>query len=89
LPGWEHRRTSKDSSKVPNKEGNSAPRLSDAALRVWWNGLSLEARNLPQIELVDLCKAAFPRNSVSRGRIRELDPGRKRGPKPFSGKLTA
>lgn len=89
LPGWENRGTSKDSSKVAKKEGNIAPRLSDAALRMWWNGLSLEARNLPQLELVDLCKAAFPRYSVSRDRIRELDPGRKRGPKPISGETTA
>jgi len=62
------------------------PRVSESVLFAWWNNLDENCRNLPQDDLWQLAKASFPRNSIARDRIRALDPGRKPGPKQFSGK---
>lgn len=72
-----------------NLAAGKAPRLSDAALEVWWKNLDPENRKLPQAKLWELAKACFPRNLVSRDRIRALDPGRKPGPKRLGGKMSA
>lgn len=65
------------------------PRLPDGLLASWWEWLDDGERSLGHDLLWDLARASFPRHSISRQRIRELDPHRKRGPKPIRGKNTA
>ena len=72
-----------------DKAANKLPRLPDAKLIKWWNGLAAGERAQIHDVLRELCQAKFPSHSISRQRIRDLDPGRKRGPKPSSGKMTA
>lgn len=70
----------KSHKKPPNR-----PRLPDALLISWWNGLSDETKVQPiDGALVPLAQASFPNHSISRERVRALDPGRKPGPKPIS-----
>jgi len=71
------------------RKANQGARLPEPALQSWWEWLDDETRALGHDTLLDLCAAAFPRNHISRDRIRDLAPNRKRGPKPFRGKVTA
>lgn len=73
----------------PKPAVDQRPPLSDAMLRSWWASLDDEQRAQRREDLEALCRAAFPQYRISRDRVRELDPGRKRGPKPISGKATA
>jgi hypothetical protein len=63
-------------------------RLSEGALKAWWKGLGPD-QALPLVELLKRARAAHPDNFVSRARIRDLAPGRKRGRRPIGGKETA
>ena len=65
------------------------PRLSEAALNDWWKRLGDDQRESSHGALLELCRANFPDKSISRQRVRELSPHRKRGPKPISGKVPA
>lgn len=65
------------------------PRLPEPRLSEWWSALSAEDKGKPQGALLDMCRAAHPSNSISRERVRLLDTGRKRGPKPFGANRTA
>jgi hypothetical protein len=60
------------------------PRLPDAALNAWFANLGSDADNKSQPELLQLCRAAHPNNSIARDRVRAKTQGRKRGPKPNS-----
>ena len=71
------------------RELSLRPQLSADNLQKWWNGLAAGERAKPHEVLWELCRAKFPDKFISRERVRELDPGRKRGPKPLSGKMTA
>lgn len=66
-----------------------SPPLPEALLRGWWDNLDTEQRALPQNDLERLCRSSFPHHHIARDRVRALDPGRKPGPKPLSGKATA
>lgn len=57
------------------------PRISENALKMWFDSLEPSQKELPQEALAKLCRARFPQNYVSRRRIRELTPGRSRGRK--------
>jgi hypothetical protein len=57
------------------------PRLPEAKLKWWWDALSDDERAKGHEELWTLCRDAHPGHSISRERVRALDPGRKRGPK--------
>jgi len=59
------------------------PRLPEPTLLAWWNNLDSAAQKQSQEILCNLSNSAFPKNFISRQRIRALDPGRKRGPKPI------
>lgn len=88
LPGYD--RGLDKSVKAKNRfNAAESPRLSEFALQNWWCSLDAETQRLPQTQITELCKAAFPRNSISRDRIRALDPGRKPGPKPIGEEATA
>lgn len=88
LPGFVAR-DGKLSVPLRLKRKASISPVSEAALLAWWKNLDPATKALPHATLVDLGKAAFPSKLVSRDRIRALDPGRKRGPKPISGKAPA
>ena len=78
-----------DTLRPPPDSREKPPRLSDGLLMKWWGRLSDSDRQKPHVDLNEMCRAAFPANSISRQRVRDLDPGRKRGPKPLSGNRTA
>jgi hypothetical protein len=65
------------------------PPLPIGTLNAWWDKRSETDRRLPQDDLLQMCKQEFPTHSISRQRVRDLDPDRKRGPKPFRGKMSA
>lgn len=70
--------------------GKSMPTLPDAMLKRWYEKLPKKVKSQPLDRvLVPLCQAAHPEHIVSRQRIRDLFPNRKRGPKPFRGDSTA
>lgn len=65
------------------------PPLSEKGLADWFEALSSSDRSLATDKLWSLCKSANPANSITRERVRQLLVGRKPGPRPFSGKMTA
>ena len=66
------------------KPKENKPRLPDAALNAWFANLGSNADKISQDELLLLCLAAHPNNSIARDRIRVKTQGRTRGPKPKS-----
>ena len=70
-------------------DGSVHPPVSSAALSKWWNAKSNTYDALSQDEILTLAKAAFPKNTITRERIRDMTPGRKRGRKPITPKITA
>ena len=76
-----------DNDKKAEKDTKRA--VSPVDLSGWWQGLDAQTQNLPQTTLLELARSAFPNKFISRERVRELTPGRKRGPRPFGGKVTA
>lgn len=90
LPGFVTRDGTLPQSRSKTSERKvSASPVAEAALLAWWRNLDAATKALPHATLVDLGKAAFPGKLVSRDRVRALAPGRKRGPKPISGKAPA
>lgn len=69
--------------------GDNVVAVSEAKLQAWWKGLPDDTKDLSQVALLQIAKEAFPKNQVSRDRIRAFTKGRKRGPRPFGGKLPA
>jgi hypothetical protein len=65
------------------KVADKSPNLSKAQLQQWWTALTDEQRQLPQDQLWMLCRSAFPGQSITRRRIRDLTGPRKRGKKPI------
>jgi hypothetical protein len=72
-------------SQMVSDIGREQRTLPQAMLDSWWSNLDDEAKELGQDDLLDLCRAAFPRHNVSRERVREIAGPRKRGPKPKRG----
>lgn len=68
------------------------PRLPDSKLEAWWQRQS-GVVSVPEAKLLEMARSAFPENSISRERVRQLireaDPYRKRGPKPIRDKNPA
>lgn len=63
--------------------------VSQKLLQAWWDGLSDEIRSESQERHWELAKAEFPKNRVSRDRVRAFTLGRDPGPRPSGGKATA
>jgi hypothetical protein len=68
---------------------DARPPLPGSKLRAWWGSLTEGEQAKPHLELEHMCRSAHPAHFISRQRIRDLDLGRKRGPKPLSQKVTA
>lgn len=73
------------------QKGSRHPQVSPAALKSWWATWSNDPTSTyaSEKQILEAVKQAFPDNSVSRDRVRELRGPQKRGPKPFSDKSTA
>lgn len=55
--------------------------LPDADLKNWWNCLTPAEQALSQSGLEELCRTKFPSHRITRQRVRDLAPNRKRGPR--------
>lgn len=63
--------------------------IAEAKLLRWWESTKANCHSLPEKDILAAAKAAFPKNMVSRQRVRDLIGPRKRGPKGFSAKAPA
>lgn len=70
---------------APRAKSDNRPSLSDADLQKWWQGKEKAREHLTQEELLTLARSSFPKNQISRERVRDLAGPRKRGPKGFGG----
>ncbi|MBB5716608.1 hypothetical protein [Sphingomonas aerophila] len=93
-PAWHTALFTRDGEPLPpSTKGSPAPPqrkaspVSSAELERWWSARKSDPANHDATEEADLiaARAAFPQNSISRERVRELRGPRKRGPKPFRG----
>jgi hypothetical protein len=62
----------------------SQPVLSEQALKKWWGALPPKEKALSHDTLLERCRAGHPNHRITRQRIRDLAPGRKRGQKPIT-----
>lgn len=67
---------------LPATTKGQLPRLSEQNLQQWWGKLTQVQRELSRVRITEMCSSAFPNNSVTRARIRDLTSGRMPGPKP-------
>lgn len=68
---------------LPGDREKRLPNLPEPKFQSWWRGLGVRRDRMSLLELVASVRSAFPDNRVTRQRIRDLAPGRKRGPKQF------
>lgn len=66
---------------LPATAKSKLPPLPQPHLCKWWASLTPDERDLSREALADLCAAQHPNFTISRSRIRDLTPNRKRGPK--------
>lgn len=64
-------------------------RLPDPQLNRWWARVAAQAATMTGAELLKAVRLQYPNNSISRNRVRVLMGPRKRGKKPFGGKIPA
>jgi hypothetical protein len=72
------------SARVQNLPANAQsklPALAQSDLDTWWANLTPDERGLSRKALGELCAAQHPKHTISRSRIRDLTPNRKRGPR--------
>jgi hypothetical protein len=62
------------------------PELPNKVLRQWWSSLDPQIRVSSFLDIQRRCREDHPNHSVTRERIRGLDPGRKRGRKAIEPK---
>ncbi len=69
--------------KPPPTSTRGPPALPQAKLDQWWakQGVAIHAQT--EIEILNAVRAAYPKNHISRDRVRKMIGPRKRGPKAF------